>query len=105
MVTKINIQIEKDESRYSAYCPEISGYRVEADSLDVVVDNLKEAVKLYLTKQEFQPANSTNQSLLDLFESITADMTTEGLNQLPADGAEQHDHYIYGTPKGFHRTP
>ena len=26
-------------------------------------------------------------------------MTEEELNQLPIDGAEQHDHYIYGTAK------
>jgi predicted DNA-binding antitoxin AbrB/MazE fold protein len=24
----------------------------------------------------------------------------ETLEQLPADGASQHDHYLYGTPKG-----
>jgi len=37
--------------------------------------------------------------LLDLFDDITADMTADEIAQLPKDGAEQHDHYIYGTPK------
>jgi len=54
--------------------------------------------------QEVQGINqpemaTTGQSLLALFDSITADMTQEEIANLPTDGAEQHDHYIYGLPK------
>jgi antitoxin component of MazEF toxin-antitoxin module len=31
--------------------------------------------------------------------ALTADVPPEELNKLPTDGASQHDHYIYGTPK------
>ena len=31
--------------------------------------------------------------------ALTADMPPEELDKLPRDGASQHDHYIYGTPK------
>ena len=30
---------------------------------------------------------------------MTGDIPEEEFLKLPADGAEQHDHYIYGTPK------
>jgi Arc/MetJ-type ribon-helix-helix transcriptional regulator len=30
---------------------------------------------------------------------LTADVADEEFDKLPVDGAEQHDHYIYGTPK------
>ena len=30
---------------------------------------------------------------------LTADVPDEEWDKLPVDGAEQHDHYIYGTPK------
>jgi Arc/MetJ-type ribon-helix-helix transcriptional regulator len=30
---------------------------------------------------------------------LTADVPAEEWDQLPSDLAEQHDHYIYGTPK------
>ena len=30
---------------------------------------------------------------------LTADVTDEEWDKLPTDLAEQHDHYIYGTPK------
>ncbi len=30
---------------------------------------------------------------------IVADVPDEVWDRLPTDGAEQHDHYIYGTPK------
>jgi len=31
--------------------------------------------------------------------ALLADIPEEHLAQLPVDGAAQHDHYIYGTPK------
>ena len=31
--------------------------------------------------------------------ALTADAPEEELAKLPVDGASQHDHYIYGTPK------
>ena len=27
------------------------------------------------------------------------DLIEEELNSIPVDGAEEHDHYLYGTPK------
>jgi Arc/MetJ-type ribon-helix-helix transcriptional regulator len=33
------------------------------------------------------------------FEEIAASIPDEEWSKLPVDGAEQHDHYIYGTPK------
>ena len=34
-----------------------------------------------------------------MFGEIWADMPDEVRAKLPSDGADQHDHYIYGTPK------
>lgn len=41
----------------------------------------------------------TGKSLLELFDAFIKDIPEEELAKLPKDGAEQHDHYIYGTPK------
>ncbi|NJR67152.1 MAG: hypothetical protein HC772_20485 [Leptolyngbyaceae cyanobacterium CRU_2_3] len=35
----------------------------------------------------------------EIAQELTQDMTVEEIAQLPKDGAEQHDHYIYGIPK------
>lgn len=35
----------------------------------------------------------------EVVQELMADVPTEILEQLPTDGAAQHDHYIYGTPK------
>lgn len=43
--------------------------------------------------------SNSGESLLEMIDRITADMTAEEIAQLPTDGAEQHDHYIYGIPK------
>ncbi len=44
-------------------------------------------------------------SLLALAERFAAEMTEEELAQLPTDGALEHDHYIYGTPKRYSQKP
>jgi predicted RNase H-like HicB family nuclease len=40
--------MEKDESGYYAYCPELEGCQTQGDSLDEVLNNIKEAIELYL---------------------------------------------------------
>lgn len=34
-----------------------------------------------------------------MVEELLKDIPDEDLERMPTDGAEQHDHYIYGTPK------
>ena len=38
-------------------------------------------------------------SILRFFEKACSNLSQEETDRLPVDGAEQHDHYIYGTPK------
>ena len=46
------------------------------------------------------PSNSTaHRPIWERAQELTADLTEAELAQLPIDGSEQHDHYIYGTPK------
>ncbi len=48
MTYKITIIIEKDEDGYYAYAPELDGCQTQGDSLDEVLENIKEAAALYL---------------------------------------------------------
>jgi hypothetical protein len=43
------------------------------------------------------PPPTTGQSLLRLSQKFTADMSTDEINQLPTDAAQNHDHYLYRT--------
>lgn len=45
---KVNVIIEKDEYGYYAYCPELEGCQTQGDSLEEVLSNMKEAIRLYL---------------------------------------------------------
>ena len=98
-MVEVNIQIQKDASGYTAYSPEISGQRIQGKSLDGVVNEIKEIIRNYLENASQTGSDSTGESLLTLFNEITEDMTADEIAQLPSDGAEQHDHYIYGTSK------
>ena len=45
---KVSVIIEKDEFGYYAYCPELTGCHSQGDTLDEALENIKEAVELYL---------------------------------------------------------
>ena len=45
---KVNVIIEKDKHGYYAFCPELKGCHSQGDSLDEVLENIKEAIQLYL---------------------------------------------------------
>lgn len=48
MSYKVGIVIEKNESGYYAYSPELEGCQTQGDTLEEVLSNIKEAVELYL---------------------------------------------------------
>ncbi|HMF36878.1 MAG TPA: hypothetical protein VKF17_09575 [Isosphaeraceae bacterium] len=46
------------------------------------------------------PGNGTGiKSIGEIIDELMSDLPDEVLDRLPVDGATQHDHYIYGTPK------
>lgn len=48
---------------------------------------------------EEHPAQDGRKPIWEAFEEISASVPDEEWAKLPVDGAEQHDHYIYGSPK------
>jgi hypothetical protein len=49
-----------------------------------------------IPQQNNEPTNGI-QALLDLLDSMP--LSPEDIASLPHDGAENHDHYLYGAPK------
>ena len=49
MSHKVNVVIEKDEYGFYAYCPELEGCQTQGNSLEETLDNIKEAIELYLS--------------------------------------------------------
>jgi hypothetical protein len=50
-------------------------------------------------EQAIEHPENLEHSIWDNFSDFTEDIPEDILAQLPTDGAEQHDRYIYGTPK------
>jgi len=94
MNSSFNVLIEKNETGYSATCPEIAGYKVTSK-----IDSLKLAIESYLISDSESSPCQKNRPIWEIAQDLIQDMTEEEISQLPIDGAEQHDHYIYGTPK------
>ena len=54
---------------------------------------------LLLAKWKDRRQQEQPKPFASFIEELVADIPPDILATLPADGAEQHDHYIYGTPK------
>lgn len=54
---------------------------------------------LALAKIRHHRQQEQEHSLANFVEKLVSDIPPEVLATLPTDGAAEHDHYIYGTPK------
>jgi predicted RNase H-like HicB family nuclease len=99
MVNKISFVISKNPDGYSVNFPELEPIDYQASSLDGVLNRLKEALETHLISSDISQGETTGESILQIVDKLTSDFTEEELSQLPSDGAEEHDHYLYGTPK------
>ena len=57
-VHEYDVIIEQDENKvYVAYVPELPGCHTEGDTLEEVMENIKEAIELYLEHTEEKAQN------------------------------------------------
>jgi predicted RNase H-like HicB family nuclease len=48
MARKASVIIEKDQRGFYAWCPELKRCQSQGDSLEEAINNIKEAIELYL---------------------------------------------------------
>jgi hypothetical protein len=56
-------------------------------------------VEALLDKEQLVGPESTRRPIGEIFEELSSQISFEEWAELPQDGAEQHDHYLYGSPK------
>jgi Tfp pilus assembly protein PilN len=56
-------------------------------------------VESLLDKENGAPLESTRRPISEIFQELSSQIPLEEWAELPRDGAEQHDHYLYGLPK------
>jgi Arc/MetJ-type ribon-helix-helix transcriptional regulator len=71
-------------------------YRSEAE---LFADALRLLREHHRGPERHRENGAPHAPIWEVFQETLHDMPEEELTQLPADAAEQHDHYIYGTPK------
>jgi predicted RNase H-like HicB family nuclease len=69
MDMKLIVVIEKDKNGYFAYCPSLKGCQTQGDTYEETVENIKEAISLYLEdlradKEELKKLNISSQMSL-----------------------------------------
>jgi hypothetical protein len=74
--------------------------RAKAQALGVSVERYAQHVlEEDLEKQAGTGGARSTRHISEVIAEIMADTPPEELAKLPADGASEHDHYIYGWPK------
>ena len=53
----------------------------------------------FVTALQRQRKPAQVKPLSAIFEELSNELPLEQWSELPADGAENHDHYLYGAPK------
>lgn len=100
MPDRVNIVIEKNEQGYAAYSPEIADSQVQGSSFEAVTAQIQVRAKDYLEQLPGEePPQKDDRPIWEIIDEIRMGIPEDVLDKLPTDGAEQHDHYIYGTPK------
>jgi len=56
-------------------------------------------VNSLLDKEQLAQPESTRRPIGETFEELSSQIPLEEWAEFPRDGAEQHDHYLYGAPK------
>ncbi len=56
-------------------------------------------VESLLHKEQLAQPESTHRPISEIFDELSSKIPLEEWAELPRDGAEQHDHYLYGSPK------
>ncbi|OKH17858.1 hypothetical protein [[Limnothrix rosea] IAM M-220] len=60
---------------------------------------LEEFLNFILFVKQRRQSEDRDLPIWQVAANLTQDIPAEVLEQLPTDGAAEHDHYLYGTPK------
>ena len=71
-------------------------------SSDLVIEELFDY--LLLAKMKHHHQQEQRKPFWQFIEELIADIPQEVLDTMPTDGAEQHDHYVYGSPKRYYQS-
>ncbi len=67
------------------------------EKIQTLSDEEREQVLRYV--EEVLSKRNRKRTLGEKIKEIAAGVSEEVWEKIPSDGSEQHDHYIYGTPK------
>lgn len=63
--------------------------------------SLESQQKVLAYAEELAHPQTDGQTLWDMIQECTKDVPPEAWEEVPADGALNHDHYLYGAPKRY----
>jgi putative addiction module CopG family antidote len=101
----MNVQLSEELQRFVEAQIASGRYRRQEDVIrDLIEDGFRQRQhQAESAAQEAAPSQGTpgtaHKPIWEEIDEITKGVPDEEWAKMPTDGAEQHDHYIYGTPK------
>ncbi len=69
------------------------------NQISVLSDEDLDKVLLFVKTLTSNEKSKTTRPISELFAGLSAKIPVDEWKQLPSDGAENHDHYLYRAPK------
>jgi Arc/MetJ-type ribon-helix-helix transcriptional regulator len=93
-------QRQKPQAQPSTGQGSIGAMRDAADELDeIVADAMKKRQGQANGTETVAPARLDSRPIWEVVDELRQSVPAEEWDKLPVDGAEQLDHYLYGSPK------
>jgi Arc/MetJ-type ribon-helix-helix transcriptional regulator len=95
----MNIQLSKELEQFVHDAVRAGRYAREDDVISDALTRLKQAMPEGAPAPGVSDQTAAPQPILDMVDELRKKVPPAEWDRLPVDGAAQHDHYIYGTPK------
>ncbi len=69
------------------------------EQISVLSEDEMRLVLSFVSNLRKEKSASRAKSISAVFEDLSSELPLDEWRELPVDGAENHDHYLYGAPK------
>ena len=69
------------------------------EQIGVLSEDEMQLVLSFVNGLRKEKSSSRAKPISAIFEDLSSELPLEEWHELPSDGAENHDHYLYGAPK------
>ncbi len=63
---RFSVVVEKDKDGYFAFCPELQGCYTQGDTYEIILENIKDAIKLHIADRRAKKEEISQPEMVNL---------------------------------------